>query len=220
MKKDTKEVKEFNPTKYSIDKTNYIISNMIGKSFHNHYHILYDIANYIGENNLTYMEIGTFAGGSASLMSLNENISKIISVDLGYPIEETTPIKNVNLFKHQNCTYEYIKGNSRKIETINLVKEKVKDVDILFIDGDHSFQGVVDDFENYKFLVKNGGYIVFDDYMDEIHSPQVFSAVNQIVSDLNPKEYEIIGSINYDLIKETNRPNLKSSNEFIIKKLF
>jgi len=213
-------MEKIKPTQDSINKVNYIINKMNGNSFHNHYHILYDIANYINRKHLTYMEIGAYAGGSASLMSMNENICKIFSIDIGYPIEQSVPTQNVNKFKHENCVYEYIKGDSRKIETISLVKEKVGVVDILFIDGDHSYQAVIDDFQNYRSLVKKDGYIIFDDYRDEEHSPQVFLAVNDIVSKLNPNEYNIIGSIDYELIKETNQPKLISSNEFIIKKLY
>ena len=44
MKKDTPETKiPFTITKTSLEKVNYIINNMENKSFHNHYHILYDI---------------------------------------------------------------------------------------------------------------------------------------------------------------------------------
>jgi hypothetical protein len=46
------------------------------------------------------MEIGTFAGGSASLMSKNQKVKKIVSVDIGFPIKKEIPIKNVN---NSNC---------------------------------------------------------------------------------------------------------------------
>jgi hypothetical protein len=35
---------------------------------------------------------------------------------------------------------------------------------LLIIDGDHSDFGVRHDFSNYRYLVKRGGYIIFDDY--------------------------------------------------------
>jgi hypothetical protein len=66
--------------------------------------------------------------------------------------------------------------------------------------------------------VSKGGVIVFDDYHDKIHSPDVFHAVNDIVKNLSTNEYEIIGSLDYELLKLTNRPNIKSSNEFILRK--
>jgi homoserine dehydrogenase len=93
-------------------------------------------------------------------------------------------------------------------------------VDVLFIDGDHQYDGVIKDFNNYKDFVVKGGYIIFDDYQDYIHSPEVKKAVDDLVGGLNVLEYEILGSIEYDLISKTNVPELSSSNEFILKKLY
>ena len=38
-----------------------------------------------------------------------------------------------------------------------------KKIDFLFIDGDHSYEGVKKDFENYRPLVSNGGCIGLHD---------------------------------------------------------
>jgi predicted O-methyltransferase YrrM len=40
----------------------------------------------------------------------------------------------------------------------------VKNIDFLFIDGDHSIEGCKYDFENFEQDVKPGGYIAFHDY--------------------------------------------------------
>ncbi len=218
MKKDMKDSNKINITEDSINRVNEIIQNMEGKSFHNHYHILYDIITSLGKKNQTYLEIGAYCGGSASLVSTNENVSKVYSIDIGHPIPKEVPIKNVNKSKHSNCEYEYFHGNSRLNNTIEKVKSSVPEIDVFFIDGDHSYNAVIEDFNNYKDLVSKGGVIVFDDYHDKIHSPDVFHAVNDIVKTLNLDEYEIIGSLNYDLIKKTNFPNIESSNEFILIK--
>jgi len=202
----------------SIEITNHIISNMEGGSFHNHYHILYDIALSMDVEEITYLEIGTYAGGSSSLMSKNKKVSKIYSIDTGYPVDKEVAIRNVNFFKHEKCSYEYILGNSRSQSTVDYVFSSVASVDIFFIDGDHSYDAVVNDFFKYKDLVKSGGYIIFDDYLDSMYSPEVFEAVNDIVSQIGDIEYEIIGSLNYDLIKKTNLPDFISSNEFILRK--
>jgi hypothetical protein len=42
----------------------------------------------------------------------------------------------------------------------------VPEVDFLFIDGDHSYEGVKKDFEMYSPLVKSGGLIAFHDIVD------------------------------------------------------
>lgn len=206
----------FKITQESINKVNYIIENMDGNSFHNHYHILYDICNSFNKK-ISYVEIGAFAGGSASLVSLNKNVKNIISIDIGKPMPKEIAIKNVNKFKHNDCSYEYIEGDSKNLTTINHLKNKLNGIDILFIDGDHSLDGVIKDFENYHSLVNSGGFIVFDDYMDEKYSPEVFTAVNSIVQNLNENDFYIIGSLNYPELKNTN-VSLNSSNEFILIK--
>lgn len=210
---------KFNITQDSIDKSNAIIKNMEGKSFHNHFHILYDIIDSLNKDNVIYLEIGSYCGGSASLVSTNKKVSKVYSVDIGrpYTLKEFS-IRNVNKFKHSNCVYEYFHGSSQSNDIISRVKSTVSEVDVLFIDGDHSYEAVIKDFNNYKDLVCKGGFIIFDDYHDKRSSPNVFRAVNNIVKSLSCNEYETIGSLKYDLLSKTNIPHFKSSNEFILMK--
>lgn len=218
-KKAMEEQTKINTSIESINLINDIITKMEGKTFHNHYHILWDIMNLIDNENSKYLEIGAFAGGSASLMSMNLKIKEVFSIDIGNPIDKEIPIKNVNNFKHSDCIYEYIHGDSQNSDIIKYVHEKIDFVDVLFIDGDHRYNAVVNDFKNYKDLVSVGGFIVFDDYLDNVHSPDVYRAVNDIVKNLNNDEYEIIGSLKYDLLNNTNVPHLPSSNEFILRKI-
>lgn len=211
-------MKENNITRESLTKTNDIISKMESHSFHNHYHILYDICNQF-ENEITYLEIGCFAGGSASLVSSHPLVRNVYSIDLGRPIDKTIPIRNVNKFKNQNCNYKYFQGNSTDPILIDTVIKEVKEVDILFIDGDHKWTGAISDFTNFEKIVKKNGYLIFDDYLDDIHSPEVRPTVDSIVENLPDNTYEIIGSLKYELLKETNVPKLESSNLFILKKI-
>jgi predicted O-methyltransferase YrrM len=210
--------KSVQPTIDSINKINHIILNMEGRTFHNHYHILYDLCSSFSKDNINYLEIGTYCGASASLMASHEKVRNVFSIDIGNPINKEIPISNVKKFKNENCNYLYIEGDSREKSIVTYVKNNLPKIDILFIDGDHSYNAVIEDFNNYKDVVSKNGFIVFDDYMDFIHSPHVNSAVNDIVKTLNPKKFEIIGSVKYNLLKETNEPNLESSNEFIIRK--
>jgi hypothetical protein len=84
----------------------------------------------------------------------------------------------------------------------------------LFIDGDHTYKGVKMDFEMYQELVKPGGFIVFDDYHDEISSPEVKVFVDDLVNNLNG--YEIIGTFKNIGAKSTK---LVNGNCFVIRKL-
>ena len=59
-------------------------------------------------------------------------------------------------------------------------------MDILFIDGDHTYDGVKNDFERYHKYVKTNGYIIFDDY----HHPIIKEYVDELL--LNNKDLELI----------------------------
>ena len=58
-----------------------------------------------------------------------------------------------------------ILGDSRMPETVSKVEESLngKQVDFLFIDGDHSYQAIKSDYLKYKDFVRKGGYIGFHD---------------------------------------------------------
>lgn len=90
--------------------------------------------------------------------------------------------------------------------------------DILFIDGDHSYDGVIQDFDNYEKFVNSGGYIIFDDYMDKKNSPEVKKAVDYIVTTIDKKKYEIIGCLKNIVGSYGNDIVGPYLNEFIIKK--
>jgi predicted O-methyltransferase YrrM len=203
------------PTIKSLELTKKISNEMENKTFHHHYHILYDIVNLFPENyKLNYIEIGCYAGGSACLVSQRKN-TNIVSIDLGQPILPEIPKRNFNKFNVNQNDYTYIQGNSQTIETLSNLKKIVSYIDVLFIDGDHSYGGVVKDFELYSPLVKNGGYVIFDDYNDNKFSPEVKNAVDSLLKDLNG--YEIIGTVPNTL--KAKPEELTEGNCFIIKKI-
>jgi predicted O-methyltransferase YrrM len=57
----------------------------------------------------------------------------------------------------------FFEGNSRDVSTRDQVAAAAGKAKILFIDGDHSFEGVRADFELFHELVADGGLIVFHD---------------------------------------------------------
>jgi cephalosporin hydroxylase len=207
---------KFRITKESLTKLNEISQTMEGKTFHKHTHILYDIRTKFGPDMITYLEIGSFAGASISLVSSHEYPTNCYSLDLGSPILPEVVERNVNKFKNEKSTFKYIQGNSQNKNIIEFVKNNIKQIDILFIDGDHTKNGVYNDFYNYCDLVSSGGYIAFDDYLDHQFSPEVKGAVDEIVSKLDKNHYEVIGSLDYELLRE--HTDLKSSNIYLIRK--
>jgi cephalosporin hydroxylase len=202
-------------TLQSLVITQTISDQINNQTFHHHYYILYDIAStYPIDYEVKYVEIGCYAGGSACLMLQRPN-TRVISIDLGTPIDENVVLTNVNKLNKLNNSYNYIKGNSQTHEMVSRFKELINEIDILFIDGDHSYQGVVNDFLLYEGLVKVGGYVVFDDYNDSQHSPEVKTAVDNMIPTIVDR-YEIVGTLPNTF---NARPDwLKDGNGFIIRK--
>lgn len=102
------------------------------------------------------LEIGACNGGTT--YTLAHFCKTLTTIDYLNPAQFTLDeIK-------KKCDYTYHGRSSHDVETFNLVKDKKYDV--LFLDGDHTYQGVKQDFEMYSPLVNKGGIIIFHDIMD------------------------------------------------------
>lgn len=116
------------------------------------------------------LEVGTAHGGNLFLLTkIAENTGKIISIDLpggefggGYFEQKkyvyenfATEKQKVFLFREDSHTQSVL----RKVEDV-LGGEKL---DLLFIDADHTYEGVKKDFEMYSPLVRTGGIVAFHD---------------------------------------------------------
>jgi len=165
-------------------------------TFHHMSHVILDLANsYPQEKKVKYLEIGTYAGASSALMMQRKN-TQVVGIGIGSPISPSQAVAGVEKFwVHKKNEFTYIHGRSEEEDIKEKVFDKLKDVDILFIDGDHEYNAVINDYKNYSHLVNKGGYILFDDYSDKEHSPQVREAVDYIVSNLLNDEYDVYGLI-------------------------
>ena len=122
------------------------------------------------------LEIGTAKGGTLWFWHHLPNNETVISLDMpggqfggGPKDEDKEHIKN---WIDENQNTILATGDSHKEETLAEIKEALagEQPDILFIDGDHTYEGIKKDFEMYSPLVKNGGYIVFHDIVDHSQS--------------------------------------------------
>lgn len=117
---------------------------------------------------------------------INPKIILEIGAWKGYSAEVWTKAFNPEIFisvenqEEPEVMSEYIiKNNSHLsscLEDIN-ARLKYKKIDFLFIDGDHSYNGVKMDFEMYCPLVREGGIIVFHDalyHADKTEEVDVF----------------------------------------------
>lgn len=198
-----------------------ISKNMFGSTMHHHYHILYDIRTLLGDKPIIYTEIGTYNGGSASLMMQHPFKTEINCIDpLHLPGRNSLDIleQNIKKFNKNNYIVNIYQKFSTDTTLLQELDNKKFKTDILFIDGDHGHDGVMFDFTNYEKYVNPGGYIVFDDYMDYKDSPNVKLAVDHIVKNIDKTKYIDIGTLD-NIQKAYDGLNLTISNEYIIKKL-
>jgi predicted O-methyltransferase YrrM len=98
---------------------------------------------------------------------------------------------------------------------VSKLKELTSEIDILFIDGDHSYQAVINDFMLYEGLVKSGGYIIFDDYRDE-GCPGTKIAVDEIIESVKER-YINVGTL--PNIFGARPDTLTEGNDYIIQKI-
>jgi predicted O-methyltransferase YrrM len=204
-----------NPTIDSLNIVRKIAETV--NTFHHHYHILYDLATQYYDNDqmLQYVEIGAYAGGSACLMLQRPN-TNVISIDIGCPINRGVVLNNTSKYNVHGNSYDYVQGDSHDPLTKESLRSILsKGIDILFIDGDHSYIGVHEDFNMYESMVNTGGFIIFDDYNDRMYSPEVKKAVDDLLLKVDSR-YLVIGTVPNKL--NASPVEISEGNCFIIRK--
>ncbi|MCL4399807.1 class I SAM-dependent methyltransferase [Patescibacteria group bacterium] len=116
------------------------------------------------------LEVGTSNGGSLFLFAEFSNPSAfVVSIDLpgghfggGYPFWKKYVYSK---FTKPGQRMFLVRGDSHSGDVLSEVKMIFggNKVDFLFIDADHSYEGVKKDFEMYSPLVRDGGIIAFHD---------------------------------------------------------
>jgi len=200
----------------------YISDNMYGKTFHHHYHILYDLRTLLGNTKKIYTEIGTYCGASACLLLQHDFPTEINCIDPLHVLHNQEQILNQNILKFNK--HKYDTHIHKKFSTDNTLLNYLNSInfktDILFIDGDHSKAGVIFDFENYKNFVNPGGYIIFDDYEDFQYSPEVRIAVDEIVLNNDNTTFKIIGTFKkIKNVSDNGDTPIIFYNEYILQRL-
>jgi predicted O-methyltransferase YrrM len=103
------------------------------------------------------LEIGCYDGGST--YSLANYANMLVTIDINNP-----PRFDVNNIKEVCPRYMYIGMNSRNPDILRHIKDYT--FDVIFIDGDHSYEGVAKDYQIYRQFLAPGGMIVFHDIVD------------------------------------------------------
>ena len=111
----------------------------------------------------TICEIGSYKGGSLFLLAqMASKNASIISIDIDYPLEKRFLFGK---FARKSQKIKCIRGNTQNPKTVESVRRALsgRKIDLLFIDGDHSFFGVMNDFVRFSPLMSEKGIIAFHD---------------------------------------------------------
>ena len=122
----------------------------------------------------TVVEIGTAQGGTlGALCEMATDDALIVSIDVpGGDFGGTSDVygqrdtDKMASYANEGQRVEFIQADSQKVETVKAL-ERILDgrrIDLLFIDGDHSYEGVKRDYELYSPLAS--GIIAFHDILE------------------------------------------------------
>jgi len=171
-----KEIERYNKLGYAEKTVEVIIQESYDLGMvQNHKEIL-EAANFFKSLNVTnFMEIGTDQGGTFAIWSKLSNDGIRISVDIPqgqFGRGDYNEYKRDEYLKSLGSNVNMFWGSSHDQTMLESVENTLCGMllDFLFIDGDHTYEGVKQDYEMYKHLVKPGGWIGFHDTKDtEFH---------------------------------------------------
>ena len=146
-----------------------------------------ELLNFLGKD-LIIAEIGVFKGEFSKFIFENLNPKELFLVDIfegyvGSGDKDGNNMQFTNLEKEYESLISYFSQN----KNVTIIKENSKNfisllddefLDLIYIDGDHDYDGVKNDLNLSYDKIKNGGYICGHDYV----SPRfegVVRAVNE-----------------------------------------
>lgn len=138
----------------------------------------------------SFLEIGVYKGQILSLMQLLSDHTnkkpKIVGV---------TPLLDPDFAEYNRLPYiaNIYQTFSLKLDNTTIIDGKSQDenvvkrvtelgpFDVVYVDGDHSYQATVDDIKNYDKCLKSGGLMIVDDASDYKKIPTYASTFKGII---------------------------------------
>lgn len=133
------------------------------------------------------IEIGRWRGGSAiALAAAIGPEGTVWSIDSGEKATRVFPAAH-RAFDEEALAFSerfrldvrLLVGDSHEIDV------ETGEVDIVLIDGDHSYEGTRTDFEQFGRRVRVGGHLLFDDAFDGLFAPGHPDTVGRVVEELH-----------------------------------
>lgn len=124
------------------------------------------------------LEIGVRKGGTSALWH-QISTGRVIGVDRqGHDsLQLSDMLSLAESMQDRYPRYSFLLGDSHDPDTHSNICDSIDLVDLLFLDGDHSYDGVKQDYEMYRGLVRRRGVIAFHDIVD---TPLIRSAVHGV----------------------------------------
>lgn len=149
-----------------------------------------ELIGLMPKRKLVGAEIGVASGLNSNDMLVNWNVKMLYLVDNWITISDqkgdaASPQSwhdfnlesTKRIMKNHKGKFKILQGMS-----IEMSKEvKNNSLDFIYIDGDHSYEGVMNDLKHWVPKVKKGGLISGHDYLNEAYG--VFSAVSDFCAD-------------------------------------
>lgn len=165
-------------------------------NFPNQYPFMYGLGRTLKP--ASYLEIGTRYGYSmaAIILGAKDTLASVTSIDFQEYEDRSQDFAKPNVLSTgYKGSYEFFAGSSHDAA----IKEKVKGkaYDLVFVDGDHSYEGALDDILHYWSVVRPGKYMIVDDVLWQVFSngKRVLRAVKDALPKLDSLEYfEFIGA--------------------------
>jgi len=113
-------------------------------------------------------------------------------------------------FLRSNFRIEFLKNTTEKAYYEYFVKRDIK-IDFLYIDADHTFDGVKLDFDLYSKIMNKGGIITIHDtdkdYTDnfievEGHQDYDLSGPSEFIKTIDKRKFEVMNFFNYGIEKD------------------
>lgn len=121
------------------------------------------------------VEIGSEYGGTLyHWLSRAQTGATVVSIDLY--TAAVVPMQPDEVWRSwcpEGVDFHILWGDSQTDEMEGRLKEIIPEIDFLFIDGDHTYQGVKNDFMRYGPMVRPGGIIAFHDLITPKTSPHI-----------------------------------------------
>lgn len=146
----------------------------------------------------SYLEIGCRFGGTCVLTL--EYLNKFNFIEKGVAVDIID--SSIINYKSYNNNFDFYKYDSQKNDFSNFIKNNF--FDLIFIDGDHSYDGVRKDFLVCK---NNGKIFVFHDIINDA-CPGVIKFWNELKEDSNNYDF-------YEYVEQYNEVYKKTGKKFL-----